>query len=167
MGFHQPPPPTDMGIWDFSKFGLSIKSWKLVSTNPSPPPPPFWTWEFGILANLDLVNFLGIGKCANHFEPRPGAPRSWGFRFRFYTMWIDLRLRKRYAPGARTERAPLRPRRLGVSGHSGQPCSISSAEKYKPFIINLIFTRHPLYINFKILCKDRSEQESGGLWVPL
>ena len=34
-----PPPPTlHMGIWNFSKFGLSIKSWKLVSTKPPPPP---------------------------------------------------------------------------------------------------------------------------------
>ena len=35
-----PPPPTpppDMGILDFSKFELSIKSRKLVSTNPFPP----------------------------------------------------------------------------------------------------------------------------------
>ena len=35
-----PTPRTlDMGIWDFSKIGLSIKSWKLVSTNLSTP----WT----------------------------------------------------------------------------------------------------------------------------
>ena len=34
-----PPPPLDMGILDFSKFGLGIKSWKLLSTNPPPPSP--------------------------------------------------------------------------------------------------------------------------------
>ena len=38
-----------MNIWDFSRFGLSIKSWKLV---PVPPAPPLYM-EFGILADLD------------------------------------------------------------------------------------------------------------------
>ena len=90
--------PPDLGILDFSKFGLSIKSWKLVPPTShrtwefwilanldsaskvgnwfhQPLPPSHQTWEFGILANLDLVNFFGIGKCANHFEPRSEAPR--------------------------------------------------------------------------------------------
>ena len=51
IGFHQPPPPfptppSDMGIWDFSKFGLSIKSWKLVSTNPHQPPIGHGIWDY-------------------------------------------------------------------------------------------------------------------------
>ena len=46
-----------MGIWDFSKFGLSIKSWKLVSTDPPSPLQP-WTWEFGILVGLLVDRIL-------------------------------------------------------------------------------------------------------------
>ena len=49
--FHLPPLP-DMGILDFSKFELGIKSWKLVST----PPPK-------------LVN------ARTTLSPRSGAPR--------------------------------------------------------------------------------------------
>ena len=60
-----------MGIWDFSKFGLSIKSWKLVSTNPLPAP---WTWELGILANLDSAS-----KVENWFPPTPPPPQTWEF----------------------------------------------------------------------------------------
>ena len=41
-----PLPPTDMGIWDFSKFGLSIKSWKLVPNNPPSPQPDMGIWDF-------------------------------------------------------------------------------------------------------------------------
>ena len=63
-----PLPPLDMGIWDFSKFGLSIKSWKFVSTNP-PSPPPNWTWKFGILANVDSASKVG-----NWFPPTPSPP---------------------------------------------------------------------------------------------
>ena len=58
-----------MGIWDFSKFGLSIKSWKLVSTNPPPPPPPTCTWEFWIVANLDSASKVG------NWFPRTPSPR--------------------------------------------------------------------------------------------
>ena len=52
-----PPLPPHMGIWDFSKFGLSIKNWKLVSMDPPPIPPS--TWDFGILANLDPASKVG------------------------------------------------------------------------------------------------------------
>ena len=65
------PPTLDMRIWDFSKFGLSIKSWKLVSTDPSPPSE---TWEFGILANLDSASKIG-----NWFPLTSLPPWSWEF----------------------------------------------------------------------------------------
>ena len=63
-----PPTPThpltlDMGILDFSKFELSIKSWKLV---PPPPPPPPSIWEFWMLANLNSASKVG-----NQFPPPP------------------------------------------------------------------------------------------------
>ena len=45
-----------MGLWDFSIFGLSIKSWKFITN--APPPPP-WKWDFGILAFLDTASKVG------------------------------------------------------------------------------------------------------------
>ena len=42
-----PDPPTlNMGILDFSKFELSIQSWKSVSTNPPPPTLNMGTLDF-------------------------------------------------------------------------------------------------------------------------
>ena len=32
-------PPLEMGLWDFSRSGLKINSWKLVITNPLPQTP--------------------------------------------------------------------------------------------------------------------------------
>ena len=61
---------------DFSKFGLSTKSWKLVSTNSTPPPPPHWTWEFGILTNLDSASKVG-----NWFPPTPPTSLDMGIRY--------------------------------------------------------------------------------------
>ena len=52
-----------MGILDLSKFELSIKSWKFVSTDP--PPPPKWKFQLYRI-------FWGIGKCANHLSPDRG-----------------------------------------------------------------------------------------------
>ena len=41
LDFYPPPPrPTVKGLWDVSRFGLSIKSWKLAVTDP--PPPHCW-----------------------------------------------------------------------------------------------------------------------------
>ena len=38
LDFYPPPtPPTVKGLWDFSRFGLSIKSWKLAVMHPHPP----------------------------------------------------------------------------------------------------------------------------------
>ena len=45
-----------MGMLDFSKFELSIKSWKLVSMSPY---PPTLTWECWILANLNSASKVG------------------------------------------------------------------------------------------------------------
>ena len=44
-----PPPPKTVGILNFSKFGLGIKSWKLVPSTPLPPLPPpldMGIWDF-------------------------------------------------------------------------------------------------------------------------
>ena len=60
-----PPPPLKMGTLDFSKFGLSIKSWKLVSMNPPAPPKK---WELWILANLDSASKVG------NWFPRTPSP---------------------------------------------------------------------------------------------
>ena len=67
-----PPPPPDMGILDFSKFELSIKSWKLVSTNTHPPS----TWEFWVLANLNSASKVGNWF---HQPPPPPPHRTWEF----------------------------------------------------------------------------------------
>ena len=42
-----PPPHQEMELWDFSIFGLSIKSWKLVIISP-PPPQEMELWDFSI-----------------------------------------------------------------------------------------------------------------------
>ena len=62
VGCQVPPPPplpVEMGIWDFSIFGLSIKSWLLTPCPPPPTPPSLQKWEFEILVFLDSFQFFG------------------------------------------------------------------------------------------------------------
>ena len=61
LDVHQPlsPTPSIIGLWDFSRFGLNIKSWKLVTNHPPPPPHSPTQWDFGILADLDSVSKVG------------------------------------------------------------------------------------------------------------
>ena len=69
IGSTNPPPPLDMGILDFSKFGLSIKSWKLV-----PPTSPL-PLDMGI---LDFNKFGLSIKSWKLVPPTPPPPLDMG-----------------------------------------------------------------------------------------
>ena len=102
----QPPMMGIMGLWDFSRFGLGIKSWKLVPKPISQPLPPYpimglWDfsrfgldikscqsfpkpfslsllpqWDFGILADLDSASKFGSWSLP---PPPPSSFRKFWF----------------------------------------------------------------------------------------